>query len=98
MLPQDEPDDYVIATGETHSVHDFLVHAFEYFEIDNYSEFVVIDPEFYRPAEVEYLKGEPSKARKTLGWNPEVSFENLVQRMLESDLDAEEEKEFSLEL
>jgi GDPmannose 4,6-dehydratase len=47
---------------------------------------------------VEYLKGEPSKARKTLGWNPEVSFENLVQRMLESDLDAEEEKEFSLEL
>jgi len=98
MLQQDEPDDYVIATGETHSVHDFLVHAFEYFEIDNYSEFVVIDPEFYRPAEVEYLKGEPSKARKTLGWNPEVSFENLVQRMLESDLDAEEEKEFSLEL
>ncbi len=98
MLQQEEPEDYVIATGETHSVHDFLVHAFEYFEIDDYSDFVVIDPEFYRPAEVEYLRGEPSKAIEKLGWNPEVSFEDLVHRMLESDLDAEEEKELSLEL
>ena len=94
MLQQDTPDDYVIATGETYSVHDFMVHAFEYINIskEDITDFFVIDPEFYRPSEVEFLKGEPTKAETILGWERKVSFEQLVHRMLESDIDAEKEK------
>ena len=94
MLQQEKPDDYVIATGETYSVHDFMVHAFEYINIpkEEIANFFMIDPEFYRPAEVEFLKGEPTKAETILGWERKVSFEQLVHRMLESDIDAEKEK------
>jgi len=94
MLQQEKPDDYVIATGETYSVHDFMVHAFEYIDIpkEEITNFFMIDPEFYRPAEVEFLKGEPTKAETILGWERNVSFEQLVHRMLESDINAEKEK------
>ena len=94
MLQQEKPDDYVIATGETYSVHDFMVHAFEYINIpkEEIANFFMIDSEFYRPAEVEFLKVEPTKAETILGWERKVSFEQLVHRMLESDIDAEKEK------
>jgi len=94
MLQQETPDDYVIATGETYSVHDFMVHAFDYINIakEDIASFFLIDPEFYRPSEVEFLKGEPTKAETILGWEREVSFEQLVHRMLESDINAEKEK------
>jgi GDPmannose 4,6-dehydratase len=94
MLQQNIPDDYVIATGETHSVYDFMVHAFDYINIskEEIKDFFVIDPEFYRPAEVEFLKGDPTKAQTILGWDTNISFEQLVHRMLESDINAEKTK------
>tara|TARA_R110002050_G_scaffold56774_3_gene127647 strand:- start:3691 stop:4917 length:1227 start_codon:yes stop_codon:yes gene_type:complete len=95
MLQQKDPDDYVIATGETYSVRDFLSYAFEYINIgeEDYENFFLIDPRFYRPSEVEYLRGLPNKAEGALNWKREVSFEQLVHRMLESDINAEKEKE-----
>ena len=92
MLQQEEPDDYVIATGETYSVRQFLSEAFEYIGVSNYEDYFVVDPQFYRPAEVEYLKGKPSKAEKNLSWERKVSFTNLVHRMVESDINAEEKR------
>jgi len=91
MLQQDTPDDYVIATGETYSVRDFLVNAFQCIDIDeeNYEDFFLIDPKFYRPAEVDYLRGLPNKAQKKLNWETKVSFEQLVHRMVEGDINAE---------
>lgn len=85
MLQQETPDDYVIATGETHSVRDFLEEAFKNVNISNYEDFFVIDPEFYRPAEVEFLKGCPAKALEKLGWSPTITFKELVSRMVKSD-------------
>ena len=93
MLQQEEPDDYVIATGETYSVREFLDKAFQYIGISNYEDFFVIDPEFYRPSEVEYLKGRPDKAESELNWQREVSFTDLVHRMVESDINGEEKTE-----
>lgn len=86
MMQQDEGDDYVIATGETHSVKDFLVAAFRHIGIDDYTPYVVIDPKFFRPSEVDYLRGNPQKAQDKLGWKPKHSFEGLVSRMVDSDL------------
>ena len=87
MLQQEQPDDYVIATGETHSIKEFLDLAFGYVNLDwqNYVEF---DERYLRPAEVELLIGDPSKAKQKLGWEPSVSFEQLVQLMVEADLKA----------
>ena len=95
MLQQESADDYVIATGETYSVHDFMVHAFEYINIEkeNIEDFFMIDPDFYRPSEVDYLCGKPTKAEDVLGWKRKVSFEDLVHRMLESDINAEKKEE-----
>lgn len=87
MLQQDHPDDYVIATGRTHTVREFCRIAFESAGLDSYENYVKIDPRFMRPAEVELLIGDPSKAKEKLGWEPEVSFEQLVARMVEADLD-----------
>jgi len=87
ILQQDEPNDYVIATGETHSVRDFARVAFEHVGL-NYEDYVVVDPAFYRPAEVELLLGDPSRAKAELGWVPETSFEELVRMMVEADLEA----------
>ena len=91
MLQQDTPQDFVIATGETYSVRDFLNEAFNEIGIKDFEPYVVIDPKFYRPAEVEYLKGNPSKAKKVLGWEPEVSFKDLVTRMVRRDINGKEE-------
>ena len=88
MLQQDEPEDYVIATSETHSVREFLMEAFNEIGITHFEPYVVIDPEFYRPCEVDWLLGHTGKAREKLGWRPKVSFQELVQRMVRSDIDA----------
>ena len=86
MLQQDQADDYVVATGETHSVRKFLEIAFAHVGL-NYEDYVVIDPEFIRPAEVELLLGNPAKAQAKLGWKPQVSFEQLVTMMVDADMD-----------
>lgn len=86
MLQQDEPDDYVVATGERHSVRDLLETAFGMLELD-YRDYVEIDPRYFRPAEVDSLQGDASKARQSLGWRPRVDFEELVAMMVEADLE-----------
>lgn len=86
MLQQDKPDDYVIATGEAHSVREFLEIAFGYVGLD-YRQYLVIDPELFRPSEVHVLQGDASKARKKLKWKPMISFDQLVKEMVESDLE-----------
>jgi GDPmannose 4,6-dehydratase len=88
MLQQDEPDDYVIATGEEHSIREFLDLAFSQVGLD-WQDHVVSDPRFLRPAEVDYLVGDAAKAREKLGWSPTTSFEALVKMMVESDLAAQ---------
>jgi len=87
MLQQESADDYVIATGRTHSVRDFVRIAFEAAGLGSFEPYVVIDPRFVRPAEVDMLIGDASKARRVLGWEPKVSFEQLVVTMVEADLD-----------
>jgi GDPmannose 4,6-dehydratase len=85
MLQADSPDDFVIATGVTHSVRDLVQTAFEYVGLD-WQEYVVQDPRFMRPAEVDLLIGDPSRAEQALGWRPEVPFEGLVRMMVDADL------------
>ena len=85
MLQTDLPDDYVIATGETHSVREFVAAAFAYAGLD-YEEYVRLDPQFHRPAEVELLLGDPAKARRALGWSCKTRFKDLVAEMVEADL------------
>jgi len=86
MLQQDEPDDYVIATGQTRSVQEFLEVAFARLKLD-WRKYVVTDPRFFRPAEVDALVGDDTKARRNLGWQPRVTFEQLVNLMVDSDLE-----------
>ena len=86
MLQQEAPDDYVVATGESHSVNELVQHAFEYAGLD-WEKYVVIDPTFKRPAEVDVLLGDASKARERLGWEPKVHFPELVRMMAQADLD-----------
>jgi GDPmannose 4,6-dehydratase len=86
MMQADEPDDYVIATGECHSVRDFLDQAFGYLDLD-WTEYVEIDPRYYRPAEVELLIGDCSKARRVLGWEPTITFSEMVRMMVDHDLE-----------
>ena len=85
MVQQDEPGDYVVATGETHAVREFCELAFDHVGL-NYEDHVVVDEEFFRPAEVDLLVGDPALAREKLGWKPETSFESLVHMMVEADL------------
>ena len=85
MLQQDAPDDYVVATGETHSVEEFVSEAFSYLDMD-WRDYVVQDPRYYRPAEVDLLVGNPEKAGRVLGWEPTVDFRQLVQLMVDADL------------
>jgi GDPmannose 4,6-dehydratase len=92
MLQQPKGDDYVVATGEAHSVRELCEEAFGHVGLD-YREFVAVDPRYYRPTEVDYLLGDPSKATKQLGWTPKTSFKELVRLMMESDVElAEREK------
>ncbi len=86
MLQQDSPDDFVIATGETHSVRELCEAAFDHVGLD-WESYVVVDERFYRPAEVDLLIGDPSKARDVLGWTPEVTFETLIAMMVDADID-----------
>ncbi|HRW47107.1 MAG: GDP-mannose 4,6-dehydratase [Caldilinea sp.] len=86
MLQQDEPDDYVVATGETHSVEEFVQEAFSYLDLD-WKQHVVQDPRFYRPAEVDLLVGDPNKAGEKLGWEPSVDFRQLVRIMVDADME-----------
>ena len=86
MLQQDTPDDYVVATGETKTVRQFCERAFGRVGLD-YHDYVEIDPRYYRPAEVDLLWGNPSKAKRQLGWEPKVTFEGLVDMMVDADLD-----------
>ena len=85
MLQQDVPDDYVICTGETHTIREFLDVAFKCIGINEWENFVVVDKEFYRPAEVDYLRGSNAKAKEQLGWEPKHSFEDLVKLMVDHD-------------
>ena len=91
MLQQEEPDDYVIATGETYAVRDVLDLAFGFLDLD-WQQYVKIDPHYYRPTEVDLLIGDPSKAKQRLGWEPKVSFQELITMMVKADLEAEQLK------
>jgi len=86
MLQQEKPDDYVISTGITHSVRDLVKSAFDYVNL-NWKDYVIVDPKFVRPAEVELLFGDSTKALKKLGWAPETSFEELIKMMIDADLE-----------
>lgn len=86
MLQQDKPDDFVIATGENHSVEEFVEAAFKYAGISDFKKYIKADPRFNRPAEVYDLKGRPEKAKKVLGWKPKVNFKELVEIMVDADI------------
>jgi GDPmannose 4,6-dehydratase len=92
MLQQDSPDDYVLATGQTHSIEDLVQRAFAEVGIENWADYVRQDPKFLRPAEVDLLIGDATKARTKLGWVPEVDFPTLVKMMVEHDLQREAAK------
>ena len=94
MLQQDRPDDYVIATNETHTVREFLEEAFACLDLD-WNEFVGFDKKYERPAEVELLIGNPAKAKQQLGWEPKTTFKNLVSLMVEEDMKLAQ-REFAL--
>jgi GDPmannose 4,6-dehydratase len=89
MLQQDAPDDYVVATGETHQVSEFVEKAFLHAGLENWQDYVKTDPRFFRPAEVDLLVGDASKAETKLGWQRKCSFDELVQRMVDHDLKVE---------
>ena len=85
MLQQDKPDDFVVATGETHTIKELLEVAFGCVGL-SYEDYVVIDPKFIRPAEVELLLGSPAKAKEKLGWEPQVTFRQLIEMMVDADM------------
>jgi len=86
MLQHDKPDDYVVATGETHSVKEFLQEVFDYLDLD-WQKYVEIDPRYFRPTEVDILQGDAGKARKALGWEPKVAFKDLARMMTDADME-----------
>ena len=91
MLQQDQADDYVIATNETHTVREFLEETFSYLNLD-FNEFVGFDKKYERPAEVDLLIGDPSKAKNQLGWEPQTTFSELVKLMVDADMKLAERK------
>ncbi len=93
MLQQEKPDDYVVATGETHSVHELLELSFSTLDLD-YRDFVEFDAKYTRPSEVDVLLGDPTKAREILGWKPEIDFRGLIKMMVESDLEMARRENF----
>lgn len=92
MLQQDEPDDFVISTGEAHTVQEFVEQAFTHAGLEDWEQYVRQDPKFFRPAEVDLLIGDSSKAKRVLGWEPEVGFDELVKMMVDNDLALEAAK------
>jgi len=96
MMQHSIADDWVLATGETHTVQEFVELAFK--EVDlNWKDYVITDKRYYRPNEVEHLLGDPSKAKKELGWQNKTSFQNLVKKMVESDLNSAEREKVLIE-
>ena len=91
MMQQDNPDDYVLATGETHTIREFCEEAFGYVGLD-YKDYVEVDPRYFRPSEVDLLIGDPSKAKKVLNWEPKVKFRELVKIMMDADLELAEQE------
>ncbi|MBP6979733.1 GDP-mannose 4,6-dehydratase [Candidatus Curtissbacteria bacterium] len=87
MLQQDKPDDFVIATGVTHTIKDFIVEAFKHIGIDNWQAHIGLDEKFMRPAEVDFLKGDATKAKEKLGWTPKTTFSELVKMMVDADME-----------
>jgi GDPmannose 4,6-dehydratase len=85
MMQQDTPSDWVLATGETHTVREFLIQAFKYVDIE-WEKYIQTSEKYFRPNEVEYLLGDSTKANKILGWKPETSFDQLVELMVKEDL------------
>ena len=96
MLQQDTPDDYVIATGETHSIKEFLEIAFDEIKVPNWDSYVGQDPRFMRPAEVDVLCGDPTKALEKLGWSTKTPFEELVRKMVRNDIRLYHEKSITI--
>jgi len=92
MLQQDKPDDYVVATGESHSVKEFVAEVFSYLELD-WQKYVEIDQHYFRPSEVDYLQGDASKAKKVLKWEPKVPFKELARMMTDADMKIAEHEE-----
>jgi len=92
MLQQENPDDYVVATGNTHTVREFVEAAFKSAGIDNWEQYVKTDPRFQRPAEVPHLRGRVEKAKNKLGWEPKVSFDGLVDMMVKADIERHQKK------
>ena len=86
MLQQDEPNDYVIATGKSHSIREFLDAAFQHIGIVHWDEYVKQDPRFMRPAEVDVLRGDSTKARDELGWTLSTSFQEMISKMVSNDI------------
>jgi GDPmannose 4,6-dehydratase len=93
MLQQDSPGDFVVGTGQSHSVRDLVELAFKYVGIDDWQKYVVADPKLLRPADVHRLLADPTKANAVLGWRPSVSFDQLVQMMVQADIELEESRE-----
>tara|TARA_R100000008_G_C3560951_1_gene156119 strand:+ start:162 stop:1265 length:1104 start_codon:yes stop_codon:yes gene_type:complete len=93
IMQQEHPEDYVISTGKTHSIRELLDIAFKQIDIYDWDKYIVIDPKYYRPAEVEYLLGVPDKAKETLDWEPQVNFEELVKIMVEYDINESQKLE-----
>jgi GDPmannose 4,6-dehydratase len=89
MLEADHPDDFIIATGKTYTIKEFLQEAFAVADIEYWEKYIVIDPELYRPSDVPFLKGNSTKARKELGWKPTISFKEMVREMVENDIKIE---------
>ena len=87
MMQHDKPEDFVIATGKAHSIREFLQIAFSAVDITDWEKYVKQDPRFMRPAEVDVLRGDSTKAREILGWEPETSFEDMVKNMVKNDLE-----------
>lgn len=96
MMNYKKPDDWVLATGETHTVREFVEKAFGYFQLD-WEKYVQISEKYFRPNEVDYLLGDPSKAKAKLNWNPECSFDQLVEKMIKSDLELAKQEKVLLE-
>ena len=85
ILQQETPDDFVVATGETHSVREFLEQAFEYSGLGDWQKYVEIDPRYFRPSEVEILIGNSRKIKEKLGWDPKIKFDDLIKIMIDAD-------------
>jgi len=91
MMQQDQPDDYIVATGTSHSLRDFLDIAFKHIDIKNWEQYIRQDPKYMRPADIRVLRGDSTKARTKLNWQPQVSFEEMIKKMIDNDLNLLEE-------